>query len=64
MKPLNSGERILRGSAAGLANKRNKKVLNGIGFLVSFAARSFNGSSAFWNRYKKTVIINHQLQKP
>ena len=39
---LNSGERIPRQLCWGVSEQNTKKVLDGIGFLVSFAARSFN----------------------
>ena len=39
---LNSGERIPRQLCCGVSEQNTKKVLDGIGFLASFAARSFN----------------------
>ena len=39
---MNSGERIPRRLCLGVSEQNTKKVLNGIGFLDSSAARSFN----------------------
>ena len=39
---LNSGERIPRKLCHGVSEQNTKKVLDGIGFLASSAARSFN----------------------
>ena len=39
---LNSGERIPRRLCHGVSEQNTKKVLDGIGFLASSAARSFN----------------------
>ena len=45
-KKLNSGERIPRSrflsGCCGVSEQNTKKVLDGIGFLASFAARGFN----------------------
>ena len=42
MRNLNSGERIPRRLCHGVSEQNTKKVLDGIGFLASSAARSFN----------------------
>jgi hypothetical protein len=39
---LNSGERIPRRLCHGVSEQNTKKILDGIGFLASSAARSFN----------------------
>jgi myo-inositol-1(or 4)-monophosphatase len=55
---LNSGERIPRQLCCGVSEQNTKKVLDGTGFLVSFAARSFNTNKKIstFKRMKKTLI--------
>jgi len=50
---LNSGERILSQLCCGISEQNTKKVLDGIGFLVRFAAGSFNGET---NNFTTLVI--------
>ncbi|KJF42777.1 hypothetical protein [Draconibacterium sediminis] len=61
---LNSGERIPRWLCLGVSEQNNKKVLNGIGFLVSSAARSFNfGDWDIHSPNEKAIFSINQTSK-
>ena len=56
---MNSGERIPRRLCHGVSEQNTKKVLDGIGFLASSAARSFNIDFEFddgWFKFTNTDL--------